>query len=90
MGHISGSDILVHVFFSPINQKEVRVKRAGLPPLQSLPLHDVHSVEWLSSPPRRVYNMSIKITNKVFTPALLHQESEEYQTMYKDVNDLVR
>ncbi|XP_029918851.1 ABC transporter H family member 4-like [Myripristis murdjan] len=37
----------------------------------------------------KAYFLAMEITNRAFTPALHNPASEEYQAMYKDVNDLL-
>lgn len=63
---------------------------AGLLSVQSLALHDSLRQEQLSSDERKAYFLPMEITNEVFIPALHNPASEDYQTMYKEVSDVVR
>lgn len=63
---------------------------AGLLALQSPRLHDFLSVEKLSVSDQIAFFLPMEINNRVFSAALLNQASEEYQSLYKEVSNVVR
>ncbi|KAM8839828.1 mucin-1-like isoform 2-T2 [Spinachia spinachia] len=66
----------------------VAMAGSGLLALQSHSLHQSLSVEQAGSEQYAFY-LPLEITNRVFTKELFDPASEEYQTMYKEVSDLL-
>ncbi|KAL7382027.1 hypothetical protein ABVT39_015361 [Epinephelus coioides] len=63
---------------------------SGLLAPQSLRLQNLSSAEQLSATPQTAFILPLKITNRVFSNALLDQTSPEYKTMFQEVSDLLR
>ncbi|XP_074470436.1 uncharacterized protein LOC141754902 [Sebastes fasciatus] len=62
---------------------------SGLLALQSPRLHDFLSVEKLSVSDQIAFFLPMEINNRVFSAALLNQASEEYQSLYKEVSNVL-
>ncbi|TKS88783.1 hypothetical protein D9C73_022786 [Collichthys lucidus] len=56
----------------------------GCPDINKCPTNSFYGA------PRFAFYLPMEITNKVFTSQLLNPASEEYQTMYKEVSDLLQ